>query len=74
MNAKTPSDGEADEAEAGQHRVFVNLAATIAILVLAIAAIWLLRFMDDKRKIQACLEAGRRDCLQRFEPAAAPPK
>ena len=51
-----------------------NAFAAIAILILAIAAIWLLGFLDDKRKVQACLEAGRRDCLQRFDPAAAPPK
>ena len=61
------------ETEERQHRAFVNLVAAIAILVLAIAAIWLLNFLDTKRKIQACVEAGRRDCLQRFDPAAAPP-
>jgi len=44
------------------------------VLVLAIAAIWLLNFLDEKRKIQACVEAGRRDCLQRFDPSAAPPR
>jgi len=43
------------------------------VLMLAIAAIWLLGFLDEKRKIQACIEAGRPDCLQRFDPAAARP-
>ena len=67
-------DDPVEESEERQHRVFVNLSAAIAILVLALAAIWLLQFLDEKRKIQACVEAGRRDCLQRFDPAAAPPK
>jgi hypothetical protein len=64
----------AQEEEESQHRTFVNLVAAITVLVLAIAAIWLLGFLDDKRKIQACVEAGRRDCLQRFDPSAAPPR
>jgi hypothetical protein len=63
----------AQEIEESQHRTFVNLLAAITVLLLAIAAIWLLGFLDDKRRIQACLEAGRRDCLQRFDPSAAPP-
>ena len=67
------NDDPAREREERQHRIFVNLSAAIAILVLAIAAIWLLGFLDEKRKIQACVEAGRRDCLRRFDPAAAPP-
>jgi hypothetical protein len=64
----------AQEKEESQHRTFVNLVAAITVLVLAIAAIWLLGFLDDKRKIQACVEAGRRDCLQRFDPSASPPR
>jgi len=61
------------EQEESEHRTFVNLLAGAVVLMLAIAAIWLLGFLDEKRKIQACIEAGRRDCLQRFDPAAAPP-
>ena len=64
----------AQEKEESQHRTFVNLVAAITVLVLAIAAIWLLGFLDDKRKIQACVEAGRRDCLQRFDSSASPPR
>ena len=61
------------EQEESEHRTFVNLLAGAAVLMLAIAAILLLGFLDEKRKIQACIEAGRRDCLQRFDPSAAPP-
>jgi hypothetical protein len=60
----TPEPRE-DERE---HRVFVNLVAAIALLALAIAGFWLLRFLDQSRKLQACLEAGRRDCAERFAP------
>jgi hypothetical protein len=72
---RAAQEGEAaQEKEESQHRTFVNLVAAIMVLVLAIAATWLLGFLDDKRKIQACVEAGRRDCLQRFDPSAAPPR
>ena len=67
------SEREAETQER-EHRTFVNLAAAIAILILAISMIWLLSFLDEKRKVQACIEAGRRDCLQKFDPAAAAPK
>ncbi len=62
----------AREQEESQHRTFVNLLAGAAVLMLAIAAMWLLGFLGEKRKIEACIEAGRRDCLQRFDPSAAP--
>jgi hypothetical protein len=68
------SGDPAGEKEEREHRVFINLLAAIAVLLLAVAALWLLGFLDDKRKIQACVEAGRRDCLQRFDPAGAPPR
>ena len=55
---------EDDERHESEHRNFVNLAAVIAILVLAICAFWLLRTLDEKRKLEACLESGRRNCEQ----------
>ena len=61
------------EQEESERRTFVNLLAAAVVLMLAIAAIWLLGFLDEKRKTQACIEAGRRDCLQRFDAAARPP-
>ncbi len=64
--------GENEESEERDHRTLVNLIAAIAVLVIAIAAFWLISFLDEKRKIESCVEAGRRDCLQKFDPAAAP--
>ena len=63
-----------DEHEAHERRTFSNLLAAIMVLALAVAGIWLLNFLDEKRKIQSCIEAGRRDCLRTYDPAAAPPK
>jgi hypothetical protein len=51
-------------------RKTANLAAAAVLLALAIAAIWLVRFLDERRKLEACLEAARTDCLRRFDPAA----
>ena len=62
-----------EESEERRHRVFVNLVAAIAVLVLAIAALWLMKTLDERRKLENCLASGRRDCLERIEPAAAPP-
>jgi hypothetical protein len=49
-------------------RTLSNLLAAIALLVVAIAGIWLIRTLDARRKLEACAEAGRRDCLERLEP------
>ncbi|HYA71982.1 MAG TPA: hypothetical protein VEF36_02380 [Roseiarcus sp.] len=62
----------ADDSEDGQHRVFVNLATAVAVLVLALAAFWLMKTLDERRKLENCLNSGRRDCLEWVEPAAAP--
>ena len=54
--------------EERDRRTLVNLLAAITLLILALAGFWLLRFLDESRKLQACLEAGRRDCGERFAP------
>jgi hypothetical protein len=45
------------------HRNLVNLIAAIFVLVLAIVAIWVFKSLDEHRKLDNCLAAGRRDCL-----------
>ncbi len=64
----------AEDSDDDGRRTFVNLVAAIAVLVLAIAAFWAMKSLDDQRKLQNCLDSGRRDCLERIEPAAGPPK
>jgi hypothetical protein len=65
------SDGQGEnEREERERRTLVNLLAAIALLVVAISAVWLMNYLDQRRKLELCLEAGRRDCLGRFDPAA----
>jgi hypothetical protein len=45
------------------HRNFVNLIAAVFVLVLAIAAIWVFKTLDEHRKLENCIASGRRDCL-----------
>jgi hypothetical protein len=67
-------DEPAEESEENDRRVFVNLAAAIAVLLLALAGFWLMKTLDEHRKLENCLNSGRRDCLELVEPAAAPPR
>ena len=66
-----PSDPRDDEDE--DKRTRANLFAVIAVLLLAAGAIWLMRTLDEHRKLMDCVASGRRDCLERIEPAARPP-
>ncbi len=56
--------------EERERRTTVNLAAAVVLLALAIAAIWLLRELDEQRKLELCVEAGRKDCLGGMAPTA----
>lgn len=58
-----------DEVDYAQ-RDFVNLVATIFLLLLAIVITWTVRAVTDNEKQLRCVESGRRDCVQ----IAAPPQ
>ncbi len=45
-----------------------NLAAVIAVVVLAALGYWAFTAIDHMRKVQRCLDEGRRDCLELVEP------
>ena len=64
----------ADDSEDDERRVFVNLVGAIVVLALALAAFWLMKTLDERRKLENCVNSGRRDCLEWVEPAAAPPR
>jgi hypothetical protein len=66
MSQEQPGDEEPEE---GQHRVFVNLAAAAFLLALAIAIIWVVMALDAKRKLENCLNSGRRNCDEIAQPA-----
>lgn len=58
-----------DEVDYAQ-RDFVNLIATIFLLLLAIVIAWTVRAVTDNEKQLRCIESGRKDCVQ----IAAPPQ
>jgi len=51
-----------DEADEQDRRARTNLVAAIVILLLVIGGFWLFTTLNDARKTELCLEAGRRDC------------
>ena len=65
---------EDDEKGEQERRRRVNLVAAIVVLLLIIGGYWLLNFLQEKAKIEACIESGRRDCLTRFDPSAVAPR
>ena len=62
--SQSSSGGEGDEPQATGRG---NIAAIIAVVVLAALGYWAFNFIDHQRKIQNCLDSGRRDCAQRVQ-------
>jgi hypothetical protein len=46
-----------------ERRGFVNLAATIVLLVYAIALTWTLLALGERERLERCIAAGRKDCV-----------
>ncbi len=46
------------------HRHFVNLAAAAFLLFVSIGIVWTIKAMDAYEKQRACLDSGRRECVQ----------
>jgi large subunit ribosomal protein L34 len=44
-----------------------NIAAIIAVVVLAALGYWAFNAIDHQRKMQNCLDSGRHDCEQRVQ-------
>ena len=62
--SQSSSDGEGDEPQATGRG---NIAAIIAVVVLAALGYWAFNFIDHQRKLQNCLDSGRHDCAQRLQ-------
>lgn len=57
--SQAPS-GDEDEAPRSGGRG--NIAAIIAVLVIAALGYWAFTYLDHQRKMQNCLDSGRHDC------------
>ncbi|RBP06470.1 hypothetical protein DFR50_13027 [Roseiarcus fermentans] len=62
----TPPPGGPRE-PAGPNRA--NLAALIAVVVIAALGYWAFTAIERQREIARCLDEGRRDCLELVKPA-----
>jgi hypothetical protein len=58
------SHGDEDEAPHSGGRG--NIAAIIAVVVIAALGYWAFNYIDHARKMQNCLDSGRRDCEHRI--------
>ena len=67
MSDKSPDAEDSDEK---QHRLFVNLVAAAFLLALAIAIVWVVMALDAQRKLQNCLNSGRRNCEEMVQPGS----
>jgi len=62
-----------DDRDDDDRRTRANLAAVIAVLLIAGGAYWLMKSLDAHRKLLDCIASGRSNCVERIDPAAAPP-
>ena len=60
--SQSPSGGE--EPNGGGRG---NLFALIAVVVLIALGYWAFNYLDQQRKLQNCLDSGRRDCGQAID-------
>ena len=58
------SDEEHDEPQSGSRG---NIAAIIAVVVIAALGYWAFNYLDHQRKMQNCLDSGRHDCEHRVQ-------
>ncbi len=63
--SEPPPEDSGDE----RGRSRANIAALIAIVVLALLAYWAFTAIDRQRRLQNCLDEGRHDCLDIVSPS-----
>jgi hypothetical protein len=56
-----------DSGDGGRSRG--NVAALIAIVVLALLAYWAFTAIERQRRLQNCLDEGRRNCIEIISPS-----
>ena len=63
--SEPPPEGSGEE----RGRSRANIAALIAIVVLALLGYWAFTELDKQRRLQNCLAEGRHDCLEIVSPS-----
>ena len=59
MSGPAPEDH--DDGGSGSSRA--SIAALVAIVVLALLGYWAFNAIDQQRKLQNCIDSGRRNCM-----------
>jgi hypothetical protein len=62
MTEPAPGNGDEDPGRRG------NLVALIAVAVLVILGYWAFTALEHSRKMQRCLDEGRRNCVDYVNP------
>jgi hypothetical protein len=64
---RLPLRRDADDTDYAQ-RTFLNLLATVFLLVIAAGIVWTFQALDAQERLQRCLDTGKRDCVQLAPP------
>ena len=62
------SQSPGDEDDEQGSRSFANIAGLIAVVVLIALGYWAYSYLDLQRRLQNCLDSGRRNCAQLVNP------
>jgi len=62
--SQSPGDEDREEGS----RSYANIAGLIAVIVLIALGYWAYSYLDLQRRLQNCLDSGRRDCAQLVNP------
>ena len=62
------SQSPGDEDDEHGSRSFANIAGLIAVVVLIALGYWAYSYLDLQRRLQNCLDSGRRNCAQLVNP------
>jgi hypothetical protein len=62
------SQSPGDEDHEQGSRSYANIAGLIAVIVLIALGYWAYSYLDLQRRLQNCLDSGRRNCAQLVNP------
>jgi hypothetical protein len=62
------SQSPGDEDDEQRSRSYANIAGLIAVVVLIALGYWAYSYLDLQRRLQNCLDSGRRNCAELVNP------